>query len=95
MPFTYELQVPAELYRCGPARLVKWLLEEIEYFDAGTPLALLAAGERQYELLAQGPGLLFEQRGEAGGVVLPGDPVGLAAADGEPSGRPYVVARAI
>jgi len=97
MPFTYELLVPAELHDQGEVRFVEWLLEEIEYFELGTPLALLLAGGHRYELLAQGHGLLFEQIAERGEVVLPGDAIGLAAGEGEknPYGRPYVIVRIV
>jgi len=100
MPFSYFLPVPrldSGDASQHPLRMVRHLVAGSTWIEVDTPIAVISAGEANYEVLANGPGILHEFLKEPGSHLSADENIAIIHADGEsiPYGKPYSKARRI
>ncbi len=95
MPFFYYLPVPvldsADREQQQSVRIIRFLIEPKAWIEVDTPIAVISDGEANYEVLANGPGVLQEFLKEEGSNLAAGEDIAIIHADGEsiPYGKPY------
>jgi len=95
MPFTYRISLSKEFIKANNFYISKWLISPGTWITAGTSIALVKIDDENYELLANGDGILSScllQELETAGIS---QEIAVIAADGEeiPYDRPTCILR--
>jgi hypothetical protein len=98
MPFSYNLPMPAlpadAVDSSEDVLFVKFLIEEHEWLQVGTPVAQVQSRSAIIRVDANGRGLLLSRVAKPDKSIKKGDTIATIGADGEeiPYGKPYSLA---
>ncbi len=97
MPFTYRISLSKEVIKLSSFYISKWLISPGTWITASTPIALAHIDDENYELLANGDGILSSYLLREMETAKISQEIAVIAADGEeiPHDRPTCILRKI